>query len=85
MVVIRLCRAGAKKRPFYRVVVADNRNPRDGRFIERVGFYNPVARGNEESLKLDIAQIDNWVAKGARMSDHVASLVKSYRKAETVS
>ena len=76
MVVIRLARGGAKKRPFYNVVVADSRSRRDGRFIERVGYYNPVASGQETSLKLSHERIAHWQEKGARMSDTVAMLVK---------
>ncbi|MBN2690216.1 MAG: 30S ribosomal protein S16 [Gammaproteobacteria bacterium] len=78
MVVIRLARAGAKKRPFYHVVVTNSRNARDGRFIERVGFYNPVARGNEVKLQLNKDRIDYWVSKGAQLSDRAASLVKNF-------
>jgi small subunit ribosomal protein S16 len=81
MVVIRMARGGAKKRPFYRIVVADKRSPRDGKFIERLGFFNPVAKGAEERLKLDIAKVDAWVAKGAQPSERVASLIKEVRKA----
>ncbi|WKE66470.1 30S ribosomal protein S16 [Gallaecimonas kandeliae] len=77
MVTIRLARGGAKKRPFYQVVVADSRNSRDGRFIERVGFFNPVARGQEEKLRLDVDRINHWVSQGAAMTDRVAQLVKS--------
>jgi small subunit ribosomal protein S16 len=76
MVVIRLARGGAKKRPFYNVVVADSRSRRDGRFIERVGYYNPVASANETSLSLSKERIDYWQSKGARLSDTVAMLVK---------
>ena len=76
MVVIRLARGGAKKRPFYNVVVADSRSRRDGRFIERVGYYNPVASANETSLSLSQERIDYWQSKGARLSDTVAMLVK---------
>ncbi|TNF69599.1 MAG: 30S ribosomal protein S16 [Gammaproteobacteria bacterium] len=83
MVVIRLARGGSKKRPFYRVVVADSRNPRDGRFIERVGFFNPVASGLEEKVRLEFDRIDYWVSKGAKMSDRVAGIVKKERKADT--
>lgn len=81
MVTIRLTRGGAKKRPFYQIVVADSRSPRDGRFIERIGFFNPIASGNAERLRLDVAKVDEWVAKGASLSDRVASLVKEARKA----
>jgi small subunit ribosomal protein S16 len=76
MVVIRLARGGAKKRPFFNVVVADSRNRRDGRFIERVGFYNPIANAGEESLRLALDRIDHWQHKGAKLSDTVAGLVK---------
>jgi small subunit ribosomal protein S16 len=81
MVSIRLSRGGAKKQPFYSVVVADSRRARDGRYIERVGFFNPVARGNDERLRLDIEKIESWIAKGAQPSDRVASLVKEAKKA----
>ncbi len=76
MVVIRLARGGAKKRPFYNVVVADSRSRRDGRFIERVGFYNPVATAKEESLRLSVDRIVFWQERGAKLSDTVAGLVK---------
>ena len=80
MVSIRLSRGGAKKRPFYHIVVTDQRNRRDGRYLERVGFFNPVAKGNEEILRVDLARVDHWIGHGARPSDRVASLLKSYRK-----
>ena len=76
MVVIRLARGGAKKRPFYNVVVADSRNRRDGRFIERVGFYNPIAGKDEEGLRLSLDRIGHWQHQGAKLSDTVAGLVK---------
>jgi small subunit ribosomal protein S16 len=76
MVVIRLARGGAKKRPFYNVVVADSRNRRDGRFIERVGYYNPIASEKETSLKLSLERIGFWQERGAKLSDTVAMLVK---------
>lgn len=76
MVTIRLSRSGAKKRPFYHLTVTDSRNPRDGRFIERVGFFNPIARGQEERLRVDTDRIDYWVSQGAQVSDRVAKLVK---------
>ncbi len=79
MVVVRLARGGAKKRPFYRVVVADSRRARNGRFIEQVGFFNPLARGQEERLRLEIERIQAWVAKGAKPSDRVLSLLKGYQ------
>jgi len=75
MVVIRLARGGAKKRPFYNLVVTDSRNRRDGRFIERVGFYNPVAAGREESLRIAQDRVAYWQAHGARLSDTVQMLV----------
>ena len=81
MVTIRLTRGGANKRPFYQVVVTDSRSPRDGRFIERIGFFNPLAAGQAERLRLDVAKVDAWVAKGASLSDRVESLVKEARKA----
>ena len=71
MVTIRLARGGAKKRPFYHVVVADSRNRRDGRFIERLGFYNPVAAEGEEALRIDRERIAHWVGQGAKTSDAV--------------
>lgn len=80
MVVIRLSRGGSKKRPFYHLTVADQRNPRDGRFIERVGFFNPVARGQEERLRIDQERVDYWVSKGAQPSDRVAALLKEAAK-----
>jgi small subunit ribosomal protein S16 len=80
MVSIRLSRGGAKKRPFYHIVVTDQRNRRDGRYIERLGFFNPVARGNEEKLRVDVDRIDHWVGHGAQQSERVAKLIKDYRK-----
>lgn len=82
MVTIRLSRGGAKKRPFYNITVADSRFARDSRFIERVGFFNPVARGQEERLRLDLERIDYWVSKGAQVSERVSTLVKEVRKAQ---
>jgi small subunit ribosomal protein S16 len=76
MVIIRLSRGGSKNRPFFNVVVADSRNRRDGRFIERVGFYNPVAPEGQESLRLQMERIGHWQSKGAQLSDTVAKLVK---------
>ncbi|MDO4223142.1 MAG: 30S ribosomal protein S16 [Acinetobacter sp.] len=80
MVVIRLARGGAKKRPFYQVVVTDSRNARDGRFIERIGFYNPLAQGQSEKLRLDLDRLAHWVNQGAQASDRVADLVKQAKK-----
>ncbi len=84
MVRIRLARGGAKNRPFYHIVVTDGRNSRDGRYIERLGFFNPVARGNAEKLRLDIAKVEKWQAKGAQASDRVAQLLKEARKTATI-
>lgn len=81
MVTIRLQRGGAKKRPFYQVVVADSRRARNGRFIENVGFFNPTARGQAERLRLDLERVEHWVGQGAGLSDRVASLVKEAKKA----
>ena len=81
MVTIRLSRGGAKKRPFYQIVVADSRSPRDGRFIERVGFFNPIAQGNSERVRINLDRVNHWVSQGASLSDRVASLVKEAQKA----
>lgn len=80
MVTIRLARGGAKKRPFYHLTVTDSRNSRDGRFIERLGFFNPIARGGEERLRVDLDRVAHWQGQGAQMSDRVAELVKEARK-----
>lgn len=80
MVVIRLARGGAKKNPYYRVMVADQRNAATGRFIEQVGFYNPTARGSEEVLRLDTARVEHWVSQGAQMSPRVKKLVSDAAK-----
>lgn len=81
MVTIRLSRAGAKKRPFYHVVVTDSRNRRDGRYIERVGFFNPVAKGNEVRLSLNRERLHYWLSQGAQTSERVASLMKQKENA----
>lgn len=83
MVVIRLARAGAKKRPFYYVVVADQRCPRDGRYIERVGFFNPVARGQEEKIRLSRDRVAHWLSQGAQLSTRVATIVKQWDASAT--
>ena len=80
MVSIRLSRGGAKKRPFYHIVVTDQRNRRDGRYIERLGFFNPVARGGEQKLQVDVARVEYWVGHGAQPSARVAALLETYRK-----
>jgi small subunit ribosomal protein S16 len=79
MVSIRLSRGGAKKRPFYHIVVTDQRNRRDGRYVERLGFFNPLAGRPEDKLRVDVTRFDHWVSQGARPSDRVAALVKSFR------
>jgi len=76
MVTIRLARGGAKKKPFYHITVSDSRRARDGRFIERIGFFNPVARGQEERLRLDLDRMAYWLSQGAQVSDRVSSLAK---------
>lgn len=80
MVTIRLARGGSKKRPFYHLTVTNSRNARDGRFIERVGFFNPVARGQEERLRVDSERLQYWIGQGAQMSDRVGQLVKDAAK-----
>ena len=84
MVVIRLSRSGAKKKPFYHMVVTDSRKRRDGNYIERIGYYNPVARGAELKLHLDYQKLDHWQKMGAQLSDRVKSLVKEYQKTMNV-
>lgn len=81
MVKIRLSRTGAKKRPFYHVVVADSRRSRDGRYIERVGYFNPRATGEEVRLTLDTARVDHWVAQGAQATERVTKLLKEVTEA----
>jgi small subunit ribosomal protein S16 len=81
MVKIRLSRGGAKKKPFYHIVVSDSRRARDGRNIERVGFFNPVARGQEERLRLNLERVDYWTGVGAQVSDRVKTLVSEARAA----
>jgi len=80
MVVIRLARGGSKKRPFYHVVAADKRNARDGRNIEQLGYFNPVCKGQEIRLHLDMDRINYWLGQGAQPSDRVASLIKENHK-----
>lgn len=80
MVTIRLSRGGAKRRPFYHIVVTDSRNRRDGRYIERLGYFNPIAKGGETRVQIDIARVDHWIGQGAQPSDRVAGLVKQERK-----
>jgi small subunit ribosomal protein S16 len=80
MVVIRLTRSGAKKRPFYHIVVADKRRARDGRFIERLGYFNPIAAGNDVRLTIDLERVKHWVSNGAQPSDRVQSLLKDFQQ-----
>lgn len=80
MVVIRLSRAGAKKRPFYHMVVTDSRKRRDGNYIERIGYFNPIARGQEVKLHIDMDKMNQWQKVGAKLSDRVSALVKEYNK-----
>lgn len=82
MVRIRLSRGGATKRPFYHIVVTDRRNRRDGRYIERLGFYNPIAAGQDSSLQIDLGRTDHWLAHGAQVSERVEQLIKEYRKSQ---
>ncbi len=79
MVTIRLARHGSKKNPFYHITVADRSTSRDGRFVERVGFYNPLAKGNEEELRVDLDRVDHWLSVGAQPSEVVKKLVARAR------
>lgn len=81
MVTIRLSRGGAKKQPFYHIVATDSRARRDGRYIERLGYYNPVARGDSTEIQLNLERVDYWISVGAQMSDSVKKVVKDHRKA----
>jgi small subunit ribosomal protein S16 len=81
MVVIRLARGGAKKKPFYHIVATDRRNKRDGRYIERLGYFNPAASGEAKRLELQLDRIEHWQSVGAQLSDRVASLLKENAKA----
>ena len=80
MVVIRLSRAGAKKRPFYHIVVTDSRKPRDGKYIESIGYFNPVARGQEVRLHLEMDKLTKWEGVGAQLSERVRSLAKEFNQ-----
>lgn len=84
MVTIRLSRGGSKKRPFYHLTVTDSRVARDGRFLERVGFFNPVARGQEERVRIDQERVDFWMSKGAQPSERVAKLLKDQAKVQVI-
>lgn len=83
MVVIRLSRAGAKKRPFYHIVVTDSRRRRDGNYIEAIGYFNPIARGQEVRLHLEMDKLDKWKKVGAQLSDRVMALAKEFNKGKT--
>ena len=83
MVTIRLARGGAKKKPFYHITVSDSRRARDGRFIERIGFFNPMAKGQEERLRLDLDRMAYWQSEGAQVSDRVSNLAKDAVAAAT--
>jgi len=80
MVIIRLSRSGSKKRPFYHVVISDKKSPRDGRYIERLGFYNPLAKGKDIKLNLNFKRIEYWMLNGAQISGRMNSLVKDYKR-----
>ncbi len=82
MVTIRLARGGSKKRPFYKIVVTDSRKPRDSGYIEQLGFFNPMARGQEVRLRIDTERVDYWVSKGSQKSDRVTKLLKEYANSE---
>ena len=82
MVKIRLTRGGAKKRPFYHIIVTDSRSSRDGRNIERLGYYNPIAAGNEKRVELDLERAKHWIGTGAQMTDKVRNLYKEATKAQ---
>lgn len=84
MVVIRLARTGAKKVPFYHIIVTDSRNSRDGRYIERLGYFNPMARGAETRLELNQERVDYWQGCGAKASDRVSALIKKMKKGDAV-
>lgn len=84
MVTIRLSRRGAKKRPFYHVVVTDSRSARDGRYIERIGFFNPIASGKEKELELNLERVNHWIGTGAQTSDRVDQLIKQCRASQPV-
>jgi len=79
MVIIRLARGGTNQRPFYHMVVTDRRTSRNGRYIERVGFFNPIATGGETRLRIELPRVDHWLGQGAQPSERVADLLKQYR------
>lgn len=81
MVIIRLARGGAKKRPFYHIIVTDSRSSRDGRNVERLGYFNPIAKGKETRLHIIVERVQYWLKCGAQISDRAAKLLKDYSKA----
>jgi small subunit ribosomal protein S16 len=83
MVTIRLARGGSKNRPFYHIIVADSRQPRDGRYIERLGYYNPIATGHEVPLEITTERVEYWLSQGAQISEQVKNLLKKAKKAAT--
>ncbi len=83
MVTIRLSRGGTTKRPFYHIVATDSRNRRDGRYLERVGFFNPIASGKDAGLQVDVGRVEYWVSQGAQLSARAAALLETYRKSQT--
>ena len=83
MVTIRLSRGGTTKRPFYHIVATDSRSRRDGRYLERVGFFNPIASGRDAALQVELGRVDYWVSKGAQLSARVAALLETYRASKT--
>lgn len=84
MVKIRMTRKGTKKRPFYHIIAADERSPRNGRYLQRVGYYNPIAKGGEKMVELDLERVNYWLSQGAQLSETVARLVDNYESIPTV-
>ena len=82
MVTIRLSRGGSKKKPFYHFDVKDSRRSRDGRYIERLGYFNPIAVDAKDELRIDLSRVDHWIGRGAKPSDRVSKLIKGYRKSQ---
>ncbi|MEE4186630.1 MAG: 30S ribosomal protein S16 [Gammaproteobacteria bacterium] len=84
MVTIRLTRGGAKKRPFYHIVATDQRNRRDGRYLERLGYFNPLAVDAKDGLRIDLGRVEYWLEHGAQPTDRVRQLLKAYRKQQSL-
>jgi len=80
MIIIRLSRTGNKKKPFYHIVLADKKSPRDGRYVERLGFFNPIASGNALEMRLNLERIEYWIMNGAKLSTKMHYLIKKYKK-----